>query len=263
VVAPNAGRSFRAEDDPPADEVRKAGVNEQLRVELGPPDAVSLSMWVIESTGPPLATVLVLHGIRSDKSALVAFAQRIAAQGFRAVIPDLRGHGRSSGDWISYGVREARDLSALLSELAKAGRLVEPVGVIGVSYGAAIGIQLAGVDPRVRAVVAVAPFRSLHTVVPDYVRHYLPLVWRLIPEAHIAAGVERGAEMAQFDPAAASPVAAIARTNAQILFIQALPTITSRSSTAGSFTPLPPSAAAVNVKARTGRVSDPPFSKFD
>jgi pimeloyl-ACP methyl ester carboxylesterase len=222
VVAPNAGRSFRAEDDPPPQAVRKAGADEQLRIQLGPPDPVSLSVWLVEPKGPPLATVLVLHGIRSDKYWFVGLARKIAAQGFRAVIPDLRGHGRSSGDWLSYGVREARDLSALLNELSKTGRLVEPVGVVGVSYGAAAGIQLAAGDARVRAVVAIAPFRSLHAVVPDYARHYVPLLGRLIPDSLIAAGVEGGGELAEFDPGAASPLAAISRTDAQVLLIHGL-----------------------------------------
>ena len=222
VVAPNAGRSFRAEDDPPQEDVRKAGADEQLRIELGPPDAMSLCTWVVEPKGPPLATVLVLHGIRSDKFWFIDMARRIAAQGFRAVVPDLRGHGRSSGDWLSYGVREAHDLSGLLSELAKAGSLVEPVGVLGISYGAASGIQLAGVDSRVRAVVAIASFSSLDAVVPDYVRHYLPVLWRLIPDAYISGGVERAGALAHFDPTAASPLAAMSRTNAQVLLIHGL-----------------------------------------
>jgi pimeloyl-ACP methyl ester carboxylesterase len=222
VVAPNQGRSFRSENDPPAADARKAGVDEQLRVEIGSPDPVSLSVWVVEPKGPPLATVLILHGIRSDKSWFVGLGQRAAAQGFRAVIPDLRGHGRSSGDWLSYGVREARDLSALISELARAGRLVEPVGVVGLSYGAATGIHLASVDARVRAVVAIAPFSSLDSVVPDYVRHYLPVLWRLIPDSYISGGIEQGGELAKFDPSAASPIAAISRTNAQVLLIHGL-----------------------------------------
>jgi|SoiMethySBSTD1v2_1073268.scaffolds.fasta_scaffold03667_12 uncharacterized protein len=222
VVAPNAGRSFRAADDPPPEEVRKAGADEQLRVQLGPPDAVSLSVWIVEPKGPPRGTVLVLHGIRSDKFWFVGLARKIAAQGFRAVIPDLRGHGRSSGDFLTYGVREARDLSLLLSELATAGRLVEPVGVVGVSYGAATGIQLAGIDPRVRAVVAIAPFSSLDAVVPGYVRHYLPVLWRLIPDAYIAGGIEQGGALAHFDPAAANPLLAMSRTNAQVLLIHGL-----------------------------------------
>ena len=162
--------------------VRKAGADEQLRVEVGKPNAVSLSVWLVEPKRPLLGTVLVLHGIRSEKVWFVGLAQRIAAQGFRAVLADLPGHGRSSGDWLRYGVREANDLSALLTELAKSGRLAEPVGVVGVSYGAATGIQLAAVDSRVRAVVAIAPFSSLEEVVPDYFRHYAPLLWRLIPE---------------------------------------------------------------------------------
>lgn len=222
VRAPNAGRSFRAEDDPPPEALRRAGVDEQLRIELGPPHAVSLSAWVVEPKTPPRATVLVLHGIYDDKVWFVGMARRAAELGFRAIVPDLRGHGRSSGDWLSYGVREARDLSALLDELAQSGRLVEPVGVLGFSYGAATGIQLAAVDARVRAVVAVAPFRSLHAVVPDYVKHYAPLLWRFIPDTFFAAVIERGGELAAFDPHMASPLDAITRTDAPILLIHGL-----------------------------------------
>lgn len=222
VLAPNAGKSFRAADDPPLEIVRKAGADEQLRVEVGHPNTVSLSVWLIEPKRPPLGTVLVLHGIRSEKVWFVGLAQRIAAQGFRAVLPDLRGHGRSSGDWLTYGVREAQDLSGLLSVLANSGRLAEPVGVLGVSYGAATGIQLAAQDSRVRAVVAVAPFSSLEAVVPDYVRQYLPLAWRLIPDAYVSGGIARGGILAQFDPAAASPLSAISRTSAQVLLIHGL-----------------------------------------
>jgi hypothetical protein len=44
------------------------------------------------------------------------------------------------------------------------------VGRVGVmlSYGAATAIEWAGTDPRITAVVAVAPFASLRAVVPGY-----------------------------------------------------------------------------------------------
>lgn len=57
---------------------------------------------------------------------------------------------------------------------------------------------------------------------PDYVRHYAPLLWRLIPEVYVSGGIARAGLLAHFDPANASPLAAIARTDAQVLLIHGL-----------------------------------------
>jgi pimeloyl-ACP methyl ester carboxylesterase len=219
VVAPNAGRTFPPEDDPSPAQCREVGVDAHLRVALGEPSPVSLSVWVVEPEGRPRGTVLVLHGIRSDKFWFIGQARRVAAEGYRVVLPDLRGHGRSSGDWLSYGAREANDLARLLDVLEREGRVAGSVGIVGTSYGAAIGIQLAGIDPRVRAVVAVAPFMSLHAVVPSYVRHYLPGIAALVPDAFVEAGIQQAGQLGDFDPRAASPLLAIAGTAAHVLLI--------------------------------------------
>ncbi|MEJ7729239.1 MAG: alpha/beta fold hydrolase [Polyangiaceae bacterium] len=221
ATAPNAGKAFAPApgDDPSSSQCHDIGVDAHLRVNLGDPDPVSLSLYLVEPKGPPRGTVLVLHGIRSDKLWFIGQAQRVAAEGYRVVLPDLRGHGRSSGEWLSYGVREANDLRRLLDDLDHRGLVAGRVGVVGTSYGAAIAIQLAGIDPRVRAVVAVAPFSSLHAVVPDYARHYLPGVAALIPDAFLSAGVAQAGQLGTFDPNAASPLLAIARTTANVLLI--------------------------------------------
>jgi pimeloyl-ACP methyl ester carboxylesterase len=219
AVAPNAGKVIRKEEDPLAAEVRRAGADAQLRVELPAPDRVSLCCWIAEPREPPKGTVLVLHGIRSDKFWMMGLARRISEAGFLAVVPDLRGHGRSTGDWLSYGVRESQDLSRLLSELARLKRLVEPVGVVGVSYGAATGIQLAARDSRVRAVVAIAPFQSLEAVVPSYVQHYLPIFGHFVPRRLISESVAQAGALAGFDPKAADAETAISHTRAKVLLI--------------------------------------------
>jgi pimeloyl-ACP methyl ester carboxylesterase len=221
VDAPNAGKTFRPEDDPSPAECRKMGVSEHLRVDVGAPPA-SLSIWMIEPNDRPRGTVLVLHGIRSDKSWFVGQARQIAAEGYRVVLPDLRGHGRSSGDWLSYGVREAPDLAALLDWLEACGRLFPPIGVVGTSYGAAVGIQLAGLDPRIEAVVGIAPFSSLRAVVPGYVRHYVPGIDRLIPEGFIQAGIDEAGRLGGFDPSSASPLLQLPKARAHVLLIHGL-----------------------------------------
>lgn len=221
VVAPNSGKSFDAAGDTLPEQLASSGSSEHLRVAIAPPGSppISMSLCIIEPAEAARGTVLVLHGIRSDKTWLVGLAKQVAGEGYRAVLPDLRGHGRSTGDLLSYGVHEVRDLRLLIEELARGGRLSGHVGVVGISYGAAVGVQLAAAEPRVRAVVAVAPFSTLRSVVPNYIEMYLPALGRLVPDSFVQRGVDEAGAIADFDPDAASPLDAIVRTRAQVLLI--------------------------------------------
>ncbi|HEY8945964.1 MAG TPA: alpha/beta fold hydrolase [Polyangiaceae bacterium] len=216
VVSPNRHEQFDATTDPSAESYRRYGVDRQLRIEIGMPWPSSQALWILEPEAAPRGTVLLLHGIRSDKRWLVPFGRTLSKHGYRVVLPDLRGHGFSTGDWLTYGVRETHDLSVLLDAMGDTPR---PVGVLGVSYGAAVAIQWAAADERVQAVVAVAPFTSLNAVVRNYVHYYVPGVAGLIPDWFVQQGIDRAGELGGFDPARASPLAAIARTRAPVLLL--------------------------------------------
>jgi pimeloyl-ACP methyl ester carboxylesterase len=194
-------------------------------VEVGPP-AASLSLWVLEPRGtgaaggrPPRGTILLLHGWRKQKAGTLRLAEVLNGDGFRAVAVDLRGHGRSTGDWMTYGAIEARDLSQVLDALEARGLVAGPIGVFGISYGAAVGIQFAARDRRVGAVVAVACFSSLRTAIPRYVRLFLPVFGWFMSEAQIQAAIDRAAERAGFAPDGADAGEAMARVRAPVLLI--------------------------------------------
>lgn len=108
----------------------------------------------------PRGTILVLHGIRDRKTNMLGVGRLLSQNGFRAILIDLRGHGDSSGDRLTCGIVEARDLSQVVDELSRRGLLSGALGVYGPSYGGAVAIQLAALDPRVRAVAAVSTFSS-------------------------------------------------------------------------------------------------------
>jgi pimeloyl-ACP methyl ester carboxylesterase len=203
VRAPNAGRP-----EPPA----LAG---EIRMPVGP-RAASIALAIldppgIEPTAAPRATVFVLHGIRSRKEPMRPWAAMLTRAGYRAVLVDLRGHGRSTGDALTYGVLDAADLSQILDALSSHAA-PGPVGVMGHSYGAATAIQWAGRDARVAAVVAVAPFANLRDVVPGYT--IVPL-----SPAFLARVVDRAGALGGFDPDAASPLDAIPKTRAPVLLV--------------------------------------------
>ena len=147
IYAPNTDKRIDSADDLGADGLRRLGIDRQLRVNVGPPPA-SLSVWIIEPTTrpemrdtPPRGTLLVLHGIQDQKTSMLNTAKSLATRGYRAVLVDSRAHGRSSGQWVTYGAIESRDLVQLLDALQQQQLLVKPVGAFGVSLGGASAIM--------------------------------------------------------------------------------------------------------------------------
>ena len=138
-------------------------------------------------TSAPRGTVVLLHGYGLAQFSMAPWALRLAQEGWRCVLVDLRGHGKSTGKRIYFGVQEAHDLNQLLDELARDGRLKEPVAAFGESYGAALALRWKTVEPRVHTVVAIAPYAGLSNAVLNLCHEYAG--W--MPEAFIKAGLKK------------------------------------------------------------------------
>jgi len=218
VAAPNgAGQVFRAEA-PKQGPALSASGGSAYHFRCEDPDA-TLALWVHAPAQKPRGTILLLHGILNDHHQLDSVSGSLVAAGYRTVQVDLRGHGESTGKHISFGVFDARDLSALVTALQKQNLCDETVGIYGVSYGGAAGLLMAGADPRVKAMVTVASFATLRDEAPHFARQLLPLPGAMLSDADFTAILKQAGEIAGFEPNDASPVDAIAKTHAQILLI--------------------------------------------
>ena len=215
--APNDGRSI----DPRQDgEFLPAGGFLHLRVPVGPPSA-SISCLVHSPSGDAAirGTILVFHGVRDDKLSHIGTAVSLSGLGYRTVLVDSRGHGRSTGDHLTYGVQESRDMLQVLAHLESKGLLQEPLGAVGFSYGGAVALQLAAREKRVKAVVTVATFSSLREVLKDYVRHYAPFPGLLLTDGQLDRALKKAGEIARFDPAEADNLKAASTMSARLLII--------------------------------------------
>jgi pimeloyl-ACP methyl ester carboxylesterase len=161
----------------------------------------------------------LLHGIRMDRRPLAPVAVGLLDRGFRVLLPDLRGHGASSGRYLTYGEVEARDVSQMLDALAIGSERPEPVGVFGFSYGASVALQVSAQDPRVRAVVAVAAFSTLREVVNDYRAKYLPEPLKFVPPSWFQSALDDAGRIAAFDPDRAGPARSLERSHASVLLL--------------------------------------------
>jgi uncharacterized protein len=169
---------------------------------------VDLVAWQCATPATPRrGTLIYLHGIGDNRGTAVGVITRFVAQGFDVVAYDARAHGDSGGDRCTYGYYEKFDLRRVIDHVGD-----DRIVLIGHSLGAAVALQAAPLDPRVRAVVAVSTFADLRTVATERA----PFVFTA---RSIAAAFARAERDANFKVDAVSPLASAAEIAVPVLLI--------------------------------------------
>ena len=117
-------------------------------------DGVRLAGWYIPSgdgDGATAPTVVIVHGWGVSKSDALRYAVPLH-DAWNLLLIDTRAQGRSSGDWMSFGVAEAADVRAMLDWLERTKR-PSKIAVLGDSGGAAAAARLARTDQRISGLV--------------------------------------------------------------------------------------------------------------
>lgn len=179
--------------------------------------------WTVPEKGsasarPVKGTLLVLHGYMDSKENVLHWALSLAQQGYRCVLVDFRGQGRSTGDLIGFGAFEAQDLVQVLDDLQRKNLIAGKVGVLGISYGASMGLLLAARDPRVGAMVALEPFSDAAGAVVEFAHGVAPQQAAKISEASFKAGVAGAAKRGNFSWKDGDVLAAMERVKIPVLF---------------------------------------------
>lgn len=155
----------------------------------------------------PRGTIILLHGRGGRKEDMLSVAQRFVAADYRCIVYDARAHGKSEGDFCTFGIEEVGDLTTLINfyedHLQAQGDSLGPVGVFGNSLGGSVVLQSLNNEPRIKAAVAVAPFAELPEIVISSGRRKLHPA---IPEWLIHLAMRIGGARADFDPYAISPL---------------------------------------------------------
>jgi pimeloyl-ACP methyl ester carboxylesterase len=199
-----------------------SGIRERFLIPVRKPLPAEIAVSIIDPPdrlAEPLGTIVIIHGIRAQGLWMHGNASQFARAGYRAVLVDLRGHGSSTGETLSFGIHEAQDLVTVVDELAARGLLAGRLGVDGHSYGATTAIHFAAIDPRVAAVVAISPFADMRDEVPHYVRTILPGIGHLLSDDDYDALIDEVGRRGQFDPDDAQAEVAILRVAAPVLLL--------------------------------------------
>lgn len=127
-------------------------------------DGLTISGWYVAGSRPQ--AIILVHGINANRLAVLPEALILREAGYHLLLIDLRGHGHSEGNQITYGYREAYDVQAAVDYLATLPE-VERVGVLGTSLGGAAVARAAALDPRLEAVVIESSYSSLPAAIED------------------------------------------------------------------------------------------------
>jgi pimeloyl-ACP methyl ester carboxylesterase len=143
-------------------------------------DGIRVAGWYIPSGDgdPPTApTVVVLHGWSTHASDTLRYADTMHDR-YNLLLVELRSRGRSSGEQMTpFGVREYRDLEAMLDWLERT-KAPSKIVAFGDSGGAATALKLARTDQRIEALIV----DSVHA------RAANPIAQRLMPEVRKRLG---------------------------------------------------------------------------
>lgn len=163
--------------------------------------------------------VLLLHGVGSNRTSMLARAELLHDEGFTVLAPDFQAHGESTGDVVTFGARESLDAQAALRFLERAVP-GERVGVIGVSMGGAA--SLLGPGPlAVNAFVLESVYPTIRQAVRDRLGTWLgplgPIGKLFTPAVLGIVGSEIGVSESELEPiqrigAVHAPVLVIAGT---------------------------------------------------
>jgi fermentation-respiration switch protein FrsA (DUF1100 family) len=157
-----------------------------------------IGAWFVQGE-PRAGAVLLLHGIRSDRRTMAARARFLKALGLSILMIDLQAHGESTGERITFGHREARDVEAALRRLAQLAP-GERIGVLGVSLGAAAAV-FADARPQYAAVVLESLYPTIDEAVAGRLRLYLgPVGPWLAPLLLMQLNPRLGVQPAQLRP---------------------------------------------------------------
>jgi len=178
-----------------------------------------IKLSVTRTDAPAKGLLIMLHGFGCCKEQMLPWALELASAGYRVALVDLRGHGRSTGEWVGFGALEKRDMIKVLDTLEQKGLGKIPVGILGVSYGASVALDFAAEDARVNTVVAIEPFSSARAGIPEMARAAFPEYASKISDRMFRSAFLIGANKGVFDWDETDTSRSVSRIHHPILLI--------------------------------------------
>lgn len=157
-------------------------------------DDLKLHGWWIPAE-KPIGTMLMFHGYRSTYMVDFSAVYRLYHdRGYNILLADQRAHALSEGKYITFGVKECRDVASWVSwHNQKIGML--PVFLCGLSMGSSTVMFAAGnpLPENVKGITADCGFTSPYDIVRHVMaKHIGPMAGLMMPMVHFWAKLLAG-----------------------------------------------------------------------
>ncbi len=121
-----------------------------------------IDAWYAKTDSISRGTVVLFHGIASNKGQLVAEANEFRYMGYNIMMVDFRAHGGSEGNLTTIGVREAEEVKLAYDFIHDKGE--KKIFLWGISMGAVVVMKaLSDFSLQPAGVILELPFASLQS----------------------------------------------------------------------------------------------------
>jgi len=129
---------------------------------------IAYQMYANKAGSP---AIILIHQLRRSRADWDSVAKWLQKSGYTVIVPDLRGHGQSTGNLETFTPEDynkiTNDIAAMKSVLENQGANVKRTGIIGASIGANIAYNYAITEPDVKTVVLLSPGLEYRGIVID------------------------------------------------------------------------------------------------
>ena len=212
---PSLPDSVRENDDP----LGKWWEAQEKREErIRSSDGLNLVADYLPASKPDALAFILVHGYSGTGPTMKRFA-RIVRERFDCAVltPDLRGHGRSEGTYIGFGLRDAEDLHLWVNRLIELRGKDVKIVLLGASMGGAAVLTATGMDlpPNVVCVISDCGYSNAR----DILSYKIKKMYGLPAFPVVNAVASMTSLLAGFRLNDASPREAVKRASVPILFI--------------------------------------------
>lgn len=187
-----------------------------LSIISGDKEKLKLYADVYENTNGGHKWAIIVHGYTSSASGMTRWIRNFHEQGYNVLAPDLRGHGKSEGDYIGMGWHDRLDLLDWIDEVIKIDSAAEIV-LHGLSMGGATVMMASGEElpGNVKVIVEDCGYSSVSDVFVYQLDDLFGLPeFPVIQAANTVTKIRAG-----YDLYEASSVKQVAKSKVPMLFI--------------------------------------------
>jgi len=169
--------------------------------------------WINSNQDSTRGVMILVHGVGGCKEHFLGLAQSLSKRGIASVLFDGRAHGRSEGDYCTYGFYEKEDISKIVDVLKSRNPELK-IGIWGNSLGGAISLQALAFDKRIDFGIIESTFTDLNQIVFDYFNKAVKGFGIKILSDY---SLRKAGRIAHFDPEKVKPIRSVNNINQSVL----------------------------------------------